>query len=54
MYFVCGINFIKIHKINYFDKETYIEIFEINTIKKLRIWKLPIIKDITFEFIIWI
>jgi hypothetical protein len=38
MYFICGINFIKILKINDFDKENYIEKFEMNIITKFRIW----------------
>ncbi len=50
MYFICGINFIEIHKIDDFDEKNYIENSEINIITKFRIWKLPIIKDIRFEF----
>jgi hypothetical protein len=37
MYFISGINFIKILKINDFDKENYIEKFEMNIITKFRI-----------------
>jgi hypothetical protein len=37
MYFICGINFIEIHKIDDFDEKNYIENSEINIITKFRI-----------------